>query len=171
MNKVFALLFPVLLTVASVGGYLYLDAKINTGEDKISEGQEKVDKGQPALDKGKARLEAGKIELAEGKAKYEKAHDNLFMVFMDKVFNRGKGFEEGRSKIAAGDKQVAEGEAKISAGEKKLAAGELELSQGKEKLEMAKSVRIACALSAIFFGVLSLVLAIHWRKALTKVFK
>jgi hypothetical protein len=171
MIKLFALLFSVLLAVASVGGYMYLDAKIIAGEGKISGGQMEVDKGQPALDKGKAKLEAGKIELAEGKAKYEKAHDNLFMVFMDKVFNRGKGFEEGRSKIAEGDKQVAQGEAKISAGEKRLAAGELELYRGKEQLNMAKNVRIACALGAIFFGVLSIVLTILWRRSLLKVFK
>lgn len=170
MIKLFALLFSILLAVASVGGYLYLDAKIAAGEGKITEGQKEVDKGQPALDKGKAKLEAGKIELAEGKAKYEKAHDNLFMVFADKLFNRGKGFEDGRSKIAEGDRQVAEGEAKISAGEKRLAAGELELSLGKEQLKLAKGVRIACALGAIFFGVFSVVLATLWRRSLAKIF-
>ena len=171
MIKVFALLFSVLLAVASVGGYVFLDAKIIAGEGQISDGQKEVDKGQPALDKGKAKLEAGKIELAEGKAKYENAHDNLFMVFMDKLFNRGKGFEDGRKQIAEGDKQVAQGEAKISAGEKRLAAGELELYWGKEQLKMAKGVRIACALGAIIFGVLSIVLAILWRRSLALVFK
>lgn len=171
MIKVFALLFSVLLAVASVGGYVYLDAKIIDGEGRISDGQKEVDKGQPALDKGKAKLEAGKIELAEGKAKYEKAHDNLFMVFMDKLFNSGKGFEDGRKQIADGDKQVAQGEAKISAGEKRLAAGELELSKGKERLKIAKDVRIACALGVIIFGVLSMLLAILWRRSLDRVFK
>jgi hypothetical protein len=171
MVKLFALLFSVLLAVASVGGYMFLDAQIISGEGKISDGQIQVDKGQPAIDKGKAKLEAGKIELAEGKAKYEKAHDNSLMVLMDNLFNRGKGFEEGRNKIAEGDKLVAQGEAKISAGEKKLAAGELELYWGKEQLEMAKGVRIACALGAIFFGVLSIALAILWRRSLAKIFK
>ena len=171
MIKVFALLFSVLLAVASVGGYVFLDAKIIAGEGQISDGQKEVDKGQPALDKGKAKLEAGKIELADGKAEYEKAHDNLFMVFMDKLFNRGKGFEDGRKQIAEGDKQVAQGEAKISAGEKRLAAGELELYWGNEQLKMAKGVRIACALGAIIFGVLSIVLAILWRRSLALVFK
>ncbi len=171
MIKVFWLIFSVLLAVASVGGYVYLDAKIIDGEGQISDGQKQVDKGQPALDKGKAKLAAGKIELAEGKAKYEKAHDNLFMVFMDKLFNRGKGFEDGRKQIAEGDKQVAQGEAKISAGEKRLAAGELELSEGKEQLQMAKDVRTGCALGAIIFGVLSMLLAILWRRSLDRVFK
>ena len=171
MIKVFALLFSVLLAVASVGGYMFLDAKIIAGEGQISDGQKEVDKGQPALDKGKAKLEAGKIELAEGKAEYEKAHDNLLMVFMDKLFNRGKGFEDGRKQIAEGDKQVAQGEAKISAGEKRLAAGELELYWGKEQLKMAKGVRIACALGAIIFGGLSIVLAILWRRSLALAFK
>jgi hypothetical protein len=171
MIKVFALAFSILLAVASVVGYVILDSKIIAGEERISDGQKEVDKGQPALDKGKAKLEAGKIELAEGKAKYENAHDNLFMVFIDKSFNRGKGFEDGRKQIAEGDKLVAQGEAKISAGEKRLAAGELELNQGKEQLQMAKYVRIACALGAIIFGALSIVLAILWRKSLARVFK
>src|ERR1019366_9987809 len=96
MIKVFALMFSVLLAAASVGGYMFLDAKIIAGEERISDGQKEVDKGQPALDKGKAKLEAGKIELAEGKAKYEKAHDNLLMVVIDKLFNRGQGFADGR---------------------------------------------------------------------------
>ena len=164
-------MFSILLAIASVGGYVFLDAKIIDGEVQISDGQKEVDKGQPALDKGKAKLDAGKIELAEGKAKYENAHDNLFMVFIDKSFNRGKGFEDGRKKIAEGDKQVAQGEAKISAGEKKLAAGELELNQGKKQLQMAKDVRIACALGAIIFGTLSIVLAILWKRSLARVFK
>lgn len=171
MAKVFALLFSALLTVASVGGYMFLDKKIATGEVQISEGQIKVDEGQPALDKGKAKLEAGKIELAEGKAEYKEAHDNQFMVFMDNLFNSGKGFEDGRDKIAEGDKQVAQGEVRIVAGEKRLAAGELKLSLGKEQLKMARNVRIACALGAIFFGVLSIVLAILWRRSLALVFK
>ncbi len=171
MIKLFALLISFLLFIASVGGYMYLDTKIMSWKGKISNGQIKVDKGKPALDRGIAKLEAGKIELAEGKTKYENAHDNLFMVFVDKVFNSGDGFEEGRNKIADGEKQVAEGEAKISAGEKRLVAGELELYQGKEQLKMAKSVRIACALGAIIFGILSIVLATLWRRSLVKVFK
>lgn len=171
MIKIFALILSVLLSITSVGGYAFLDAKIIAAEGRISDGQKEVDKGLPALDKGKAKLEAGKIELAEGKSEYEKAHDNLFMVFMDNLFNSGNGFEDGRKKIAEGDKQVARGEAKISAGEKRLAAGELELYRGKEQLKVAKGVRTACVLGAIFFGVLSIVLAILWRRSLTVVFK
>jgi lipopolysaccharide export system protein LptA len=171
MIKLFTLLFSILLAVASVGGYVFLDAKIIDGEGRISDGQKEVNKGQPALDQGKAKLAAGKIELAEGKAKYENAHDNLFMVFMDKLFNQGKGFEDGRRQIAEGDKKVTQGEVKINAGEKRLAAGELELSNGKEQLKMAKDVRIACALGAIIFGILSMLLAILWRRSLDRVFK
>ena len=69
---------------------MYLDTKIMSWKGKISNGQIKVDKGKPALDRGIAKLEAGKIELAEGKTKYENAHDNLFMVFVDKVFKAWK---------------------------------------------------------------------------------
>jgi hypothetical protein len=171
MVKLLALMFLVLLTVTSVGVYEFIDAKIIIGEGKISDGQKKVDRGQPELDKGKARLEEGKIKLAEGKAEYEKANDNLFMVFMDKLFNHGKGFEDGRKKIAEGEKKVAQGEARISAGEKRLAAGELELKLGEEQLKMAKVLRIASALGAIIFGVISIVTAILWRRSLARVFK
>lgn len=171
MVKVLVLLFSALLAVASVSGYLFLNEKIIAGERQIAEGQKKLDAGQPALEKGKARLEAGKLELAEGKMEYEKAHDNLFMVFLDKLFNSGKGFEEGRKQIAEGDKKVAEGEAKISAGEKRLDAGEMELRRGKEQLNLARSVRAACALVAIIFGTLSIVLAILWRKSLVKTYR
>jgi hypothetical protein len=171
MVKVFALLFSALMAVASVGGYVYLDAKIITGEIQISEGQTKVDDGQSALDKGKAKLNAGKLALAEGKAEYETAHDNLFMLSMDKLFNNGNGFEHGRKNIAEGIKHVAQGEARISAETKRLAAGELELHQGKEQLKLARGIRISCALGAIFFGVLSIALTILWRRSLTLFFK
>ncbi len=171
MIKLFALMFSVLLALALLGGYVFLDAKINDAEARISDGQKDIDKGQPALEKGKAKLEAGKIELADGKAKYEKAHDNLFIVALDNLFNRGKGFDDARKQISEGEKQVAQGEAKINTGEKRLAAGELELNQGKEQLQMAKDVRIACALGAIIFSVLSIGLAILWRRSLALIFK
>jgi hypothetical protein len=171
MIKIFALMFSVLLALASLGGYVFLDAKIIDGEARISDGQKEFDKGQPALDKGKAKLEAGKIELAEGKAKYENAHDNLFMVLIDKSFNRGKGFEDGRKQIAEGDKQVALGEAKISDGEKRLAAGGLELNQGKERVKIAKGLRLACVLGVLIFSILSIALSIRWRRSLARIFK
>jgi hypothetical protein len=171
MVKVFVLLLSLLLASASAGGYFYIDEKIIAGEGKVAEGQKEFDEGLPALEKGKAKLEAGKLELAEGKAEYEKAHDNAFMVFMDNVFNSGEGFSEGRKQIAEGDKQVAQGEAKIIAGEKRLAAGELKLDRGKEQLDMARVALLACALSTVFFGVLSLALAILWRKSLVKTYK
>ncbi len=170
MVKVFTLLFSAIFAVASVGGYGLLNAKILAGERQISAGQKEVDKGQPALDIGKSKLEAGKIELAEGKAEYENAHANLFLVFLDQLFNGGKGFEDGRKKIAEGDKWVAQGEARIIAGEKKLAAGELELYRGIMQLKIAKGVRNACALIAVFFGGLSIGLAILWRRSLALVF-
>jgi len=168
MIKVFALMFSVLLAAASVGGYMFLDAKIIAGEERISDGQKEVDKGQPALDKGKAKLEAGKIELAEGKAKYEKAHDNLFMVVIDKLFNRGQGFEDGRKQIAEGDKQIAQGEAKISAGEKRLAAGELELYWERSSCRWPRACAMPSRWGAIIFGILSIVLAILWRRSLAR---
>ena len=169
--KIFTLMLSILMTIASLGSYVFLDAKITAGERQISDGQKEIEKEQPVLDKGKAKLEAGKIALAEGKAEYEKAHSNLFKVFIDNSFNHGRGFEDGRKQIAEGDKQVAQGEAKISAGEKRLSAGELELNLGKDQLKLAKDALIACALSAIIFGVLSIALAILWRRSLALIFK
>lgn len=171
MIKVLTLLLTFIFAVASVGGYLYLDEKIIAGEKQVADGQKEVDKGQPVLEKGKATLEAGKLALSEGKMEYEKAHDNLVMVFLDKLFNSGKGFEEGRKQIAEGDKKVAMGEAKINAGEKRLAVGELQLLQGREHLKRARSARSACALGALFFGVLSIVLTILWWKTLVRICK
>lgn len=171
MVKLFVLLLTVLLAVVSAGGYFFLDEKITDGKGQLSEGQKEFDEGQPALEKGKAELKAGKLELAEGKAEYKKAHDNIFLVFLDNLFNRGRGFEEGRKQIDEGDRQVAQGEARIIAGEKRLATGEMELQRGREQLKMARNVRIACALGAIIFGALSIVLAILWRQSLARIFR
>ena len=90
---------------------------------------------------------------------------------MDKLLNRGKGFEKGRNQIAEGDKQVAKGGAKINAGEARLDTGKLDMQQGVEQLKLGEVVRAACALGAVFFGILSIVLGILWRQSLAKFFK
>jgi uncharacterized phage infection (PIP) family protein YhgE len=171
MVKLFVLLLTVLLAVVSVGGYFFIDEKIIAGEGQMDAGQKKFDEGPRALEKGKAKLEAGKLELAEGKAEYKKAHDNVFLVFLDNLFNRGRGFADGRKQIDEGERQVAQGEAKISAGEKRLATGEMELQRGREQLKLARNARIACAIGAIVFGALSIVLAILWRQSLARIFR
>jgi chromosome segregation ATPase len=171
MGKVLALVVFIVLTFASAAGYLVLTQKITAGERKIDVGEKKLEKGQAELKTGKARLKAGKQELSEGKKKYEKAEDNWFLVMADKLFKGGKGFKEAEKKIAEGDKQVAEGEVKVNAGERQVGAGEMEMSQGREQLKMAEGARVACAIAAVFFAVLSIVLGFWWRRSLGRVFK
>lgn len=171
MGKALALLFTILLALASVAGYLYLAGKITAGERLIAAGQGRLEKGQVTLDAGKAELKAGKHELSEGKAQYDQAEDNLLMVLADKLLKGGVSYKEAREQIAAGEKQVAQGEREVSAGEKRLDAGELELKLGREQLRQAKGALVACAIGAVFFGLLSIVLGFRWRKALARIFK
>lgn len=170
MGKMLVLLLVILLAFASVGGYLFLTEKIAAGEKQIADGQTQLEAGRAAQAGGKALLETGKQELSEGKKEYEQAHDNPFLVFADKWFNDGKGFAEGRKQIAEGDRQVAEGEIKVDAGEKRIDAGQHELSRGMEQLKLARGARLACALAAVFFASLSIVLGFRWRRSLARLF-
>jgi uncharacterized phage infection (PIP) family protein YhgE len=170
MGKVLALLFVILLALASVAGYLFLTQKITAGERQIADGQRQLEKGQPKLEEGKAKLEAGKRELSEGKKEYKQAEDSLFLVLADKLLKGGKGFEDARKQIAEGDKQVAKGEGMVDAGERRLDAGELEMGRGREQLRLAKGARVACALGAAFFASLSVVLGFRWRRSLARIF-
>lgn len=170
MGKTIALLRVILLTLASFAGYLFLTKEINAGK-KIDDGIVQLEKGQRELVEGKAELKAGEQELAAGKKEYEEAEDNNLLVLMDNWFNSGKGFAEGREQIAEGDRQVAAGENKISEGEKRLDAGELKLDKGLEKLKLARTVRQACGIAAVFFGVLSIVLGFRWRRSISRLFK
>ncbi|MFH2065089.1 MAG: hypothetical protein ABIK15_07820 [Pseudomonadota bacterium] len=170
MGKVLTLLFMILLALASVTGYLFLDEKIIAGEGQIAEGQRRLEKEKPALEEGKAKLEAGKQELSEGKKDYRQAEENLFMVLADKLLKGGKGFEDARERVAEGEKLIAKGEDKVDVGESRLDAGELELRQGKEKLDLAKGARFACALGAAFFATLSIVFGFCWRRSLARIF-
>ena len=168
MGKLLTLLFTILLAVASVAGYLFLDGKINAGKMLIADGQQQLDKGQIKLEEGKAKLEAGKQELSEGKQEYAQAEDNVFLVLGDFLFKGGRSFKEAREQIAAGDKQVAQGESKVDAGEKRLDAGELKLQSGVEQLGFARGLRAVCTISAFIFAALSLVLGFWWRRSLAK---
>lgn len=171
MAKMLTLLFTILLAVASVAGYVFLDGKITAGKALIADGQVQLDKGQVKLEEGKDKLEAGKQELSSGKVEYAQAEDNVFLVLGDFLFKGGKGFREAREQIAAGDRQVAQGENKIEAGEKRLDAGELQLKQGVEQLGFAKGLRAVCTIGAFVFTVLALVLGLWWRRSLAKTLK
>ena len=169
MRKVLALLLVILLALASVAGCLVLTEKIAVGEKQIADGQRQIEEEQLKLDEGKAKLEAGKLEASEGKEKYERAHGNPFLVLADKHLRGGKGFKEGREQIADGDKRIANGEDKVSDGERQLEAGRLELRRGMERLRLAKGARVACALGAAFFAVLSIALGFRWRRSLPRI--
>jgi hypothetical protein len=171
MRKVLALSLTILLALASVVGYLSLHAKIIAGEKLIADGQAQFDREQINLDEGKVKLEAGKHKAADGKRRYEKARGNRFLVLADKLFKGGKGFRDAREQIADGDKRVAKGEDKVSAGQGRLDVGEAKLLQGRKLLRQAKSARVACALGAAFFGSLSIVLGIRWRRSLARTLK
>jgi len=169
VRKVVALLLIILFAIASVAGYLVLTKKIIAGEKQIAEGQKQLEEGQIKLDEGKARLEAGKQELSQGKKEYAQSKRNPFLVVADKLLKGGKGFKEARGQIAEGDTQVAKGQSNVDAGERRLDAGELRLRQGMERLRLARGARVACALGAVVFISLSIVLGFRWRRALARI--
>lgn len=166
MPRMLALLFSILSALASAAGYLVLNEMIPAGERLIAEGQYSIATEGPALAEGKADLASGRLLLAEGKEEYAQAHDNPFLVFADKWFNAGKGFAEGRKKLAEGEAKVAKGEDKVEAGEKRLDEGNLALRQGIARLRLSKQVRVACAVGAIVFTLLSIALGFLWRRPL-----
>jgi hypothetical protein len=122
-----------------------------------------LEQGQDTLEEGKVKLAAGKQKLADGQKEYEQANDSLFLVVLDKLLNAGRGFKDARTRLAKGAQQVAHGEVKVDAGEERVAAGELKLSRGRERLMLAKGARVACAVAAICFAALSMVLGFRWR--------
>ncbi len=170
MGRMLVLLLLFLSAIASVGGYLFLGKIISAGEIRIAEGQRQLEKGQSAMEEGKAKLAGGKRDLSKGKEKYAQAQDNLFFVLADKLLRGGKGFKEGREKIAEGEKQVAKGERKVNAGERRLHAGELKLSHGREQLRLVRKVRIACAIGGGIFASLTIVFGFIWRRTLISFF-
>ena len=171
MRKVLALLLIILLAFASAAGFLFLHGKITEGERRIADGQRQMEKGTAELEDGKARLEAGKLKASEGKIRYKDANGNPFLVLADKLLRGGKGFREGRERIAAGDQRVALGKDSVSVGEGKLAAGELEMRRGREQVRLAKGARVACALGAAFFASLTIVLGFRWRRSLARILR
>ena len=171
MGKMLALLLIIVLALASLAGYLFLTEQITAAEMQIADGQRQLEKGQPVFEEGKAKLEAGKREMSESKKEYKQAKDNQFLVLADKLLKGGKGFKDARERIVEGDKQVAKGEGEVNVGERRLDAVELELRRGRELLMLAKGARVACALGAVFFASLSIVLGFCWRRSLARIFR
>lgn len=170
MVKLLVIIFMILLIFLSLGGYLFLSEKIIEGQKQIVKGQLLINEGQVTFDAGKVELEEGRQESLDGKREYEEAEDNLFMVFADKLFNGGRGYKAGRRRIAEGDKQIALGVDNINDGERRLNAGKRELLKGIEQVELAKGARIACMLGGVFFSLVTLMLAVCWRRSLIRVF-
>ena len=71
------------------------------------------------------------------------------------------GDHMARKKIDAGKSQITEGRQKIQSGEERLAAGKLALQKGLIQLQSARAMRMLCAVSAIFFIFLFVVVAIQ----------
>lgn len=171
MAKALTLLLTILLATASLGGYVYLDAKINEGQKKISAGEKQIAEGEQQLRAGQNRLAAGKKKLSAGKNQYNTMKMIPFSQ-LQHVIPEGKPvfdlaqqrLDAGRQEIAAGEKQVAAGAEKIQAGKARLQAGKDALKKGKMQLAFAKQIRLACGISAGFFGGLTFVLAVFWRR-------
>ena len=166
MGKMLALLLIILLALASVAGSLFLSQQITAGERQIANGQRELEEGKQALEEGKAELEAGKQDLSEGKKDYQQTKNNLLLVLIDKVLRGGKGFKQAKKQISEGDTLVAKGEDKVGLGESRFNRGELELRRGRDQVTLAKGARIACALWAVFFASLSIVLGFYWRQSI-----
>ncbi len=151
MGKGIALLLIVFVALAFVAGYAVLRIKIAAGEGLL-------DDGQLAVAAGEARLQAGTQRLSDGKADYEQAKGNPFLVWVDKLLNGGRGFRDAR-------RRIAEGQDEVDAGGRRLAAGELAMDRGKGHLRFAKGLRFACALGALVFALLSMLLGFRWRRS------
>ena len=166
VGKAIALVLMVLLAVASAAGYWFLTEAIAAGEGQVAEARQRLEQGRVVLEQGKEKLAAGKRESSAGKEEYERAKDNVFLVLMDKLLKGGRGFKGARERIAEGDTQIARGEEKVTAGEQRLDAGEENLRRGLEELELARRLRVACAVGALLFGLVSAVLGFRWRRSL-----
>lgn len=168
MIRTLAFLSLILLALASAVGYLFLNRKIAAGERYIAEGQNLIVREGPSLAAGKVELATGKQQLSDGKKEYEHAHDNSLLVFADTLFNDGKGFAEGRKKIAEGEQKVAQGENKVAVGEQRLDKGNEALRSGMEQLQQGKLARDGCAIGAVTFTILAIVLGYFWRRSLAR---
>lgn len=167
MGKALTLLLTILLAVASGAGYLFLDEKIAAGQRQVVDGQAQLEEGRSTLEEGEAELEAGKQDLAAAEEGYEAVENLPFLEDLDEDL-QGEGSEEIERQFDEGDAQVARGEERVAAGQERLEAGELELRRGQEQLSTAKSIRVALALGAVVFALLSIVLGFRWRRSLAR---
>jgi hypothetical protein len=158
-----ARLLLILLAIASAGGYWFLGVKIEDGERQYADGQRQLADSIPALAAGKDKLEAGQQRLSEGKDDYRKARRNRLLVWADKLFKGGRGFETASARIAQAEQQIADGEERIRAGERRAADGQHLLRRGSQRLRMAGVARVTCAAGACLFAAVAIVLGQQWK--------
>ena len=167
--RMFTLFFCILVSVASLTAYFYIDHKINAGQKLLTEGQKQYDEGQKKLAAGKEKLSAGKKKLSTAKGVYNSTLGLLHVVKVVPVAGPAandaeKQVDVGGKMIADGDRQVAEGEMKVKAGEAALAAGKEQLANGRTRLDQAKSIRLGCLISTFLFGFLAIFIAVYFRR-------
>lgn len=115
------------------------------------------------MENGKITLEHGQRRLSEGKEEYREARKRHFLVWADKLFNRGKGFKKARKQIADGELEIAHGEEQVADGEIRAAAGRQKLLVGGERLIRAHVARVACAAGAVLLSTFTIVLGLRWK--------
>lgn len=157
MLKVLALIFLVLLALASTAGYVVLDRRITAAEDRIASGQGQLQKGRRDLAAGKARLDAGRKDASRTRKLFE---------FADERLDGGRDFERAGELVGKrADRQIAEGESQVAAGQKRLSAGEVSIRRGRDQLRVAKLQRLGLGIGAAFFGSLAIVVGFPRRRS------
>jgi hypothetical protein len=170
-TKILTLSLISLLTIASASGYGFLTEKIIAGEVKIAEGQKQLAEGEQLLAKGKTRLRRGERTLSPINGVYNGIKHIPFMGITKEVPVSKQVFAVANNELAEKNQQVAQGKEKIKSGEEQLEAGKLELANGIELLGQTNKIRITCAIAAIFFAGVLIVLVFYWRQSLVTILR
>ncbi len=164
------LLLVLILLLASLGGFAWINAKITEGSRRIAAAQIQLAEGKKMLAAGKARLASGKRQLSSAKGTLEKVKTGSYLwsatLPLVGAVVTFAGNEMASRTLAEKNQLVVQGAAKIRNGEAELAAGKLALIRGQAKLKQAEMIRSVCAVSAIISAILLIVLLIIWRKSL-----
>jgi hypothetical protein len=164
MRKIILLLL-ILLSVGSLGGFLFLNKEIINGNLKITDGQKQLEEGEALLAQGKNKLASGKRRLSNAENIYNRTKlvptvllgatpvVGALAIIGDKIADK---------RLAAGRQLAARGNEKVRAGETQLAEGQSEYDRGLKRLQQAKTIRIVFAVSAILFAVLFIVAMFYW---------
>ncbi len=171
MGKVLTLVLTLILTLGFIACYLFLTVQINTGSLKIAAGQKQLEDGEQMVARGKTKLSSGNQQLSSAKSGYSKIKTLSYMSVVAAPVAGVVALAGNQvigNQISEGDQMVAQGRSKIKAGEEQLSAGKLQLQHGVQRLALAKKIRIACAIAAVIFAALLIVLVVCWRKKMPK---